>query len=165
MQHAQEEEELSDEHDDQQENEPPSGYSQSAEQSDFANHNEDTGDFHMSFPSSLVSVFSEATPTAQYQEYNPYAEPRTPPQEENDDDLGDYVYNTTTQRSGKLHFLYPDVPIFSFLVLYLYFVEYFFNDLNRFFLSIHHPNNEMRFFCTDEPTSASSPHEEYNSAS
>ncbi|KAF1770025.1 hypothetical protein GCK72_001842 [Caenorhabditis remanei] len=83
--HAQEEEELSDEHDDQQENEPPSGYSQSAEQSDFANHNEDT----------------EATPTAQYQEYNPYAEPRTPPQEENDDDLGDYVYNTTTQRSDE----------------------------------------------------------------
>ncbi|UMM13940.1 hypothetical protein L5515_001972 [Caenorhabditis briggsae] len=35
----------------------------------------------------------EDSSTAQYQEYNPYAKPRTPPQEE--EDIGDYVYNTT----------------------------------------------------------------------
>uniref|UniRef100_A0A1I7T9G8 WD_REPEATS_REGION domain-containing protein n=1 Tax=Caenorhabditis tropicalis TaxID=1561998 RepID=A0A1I7T9G8_9PELO len=63
-------------------NEPASESSQQVSQNYYENHEEDITEYQQ-----------ETTATAQYQEYNPYAEPRTPPQE--DDDLGDYVYNTT----------------------------------------------------------------------
>ncbi|ULU12947.1 hypothetical protein L3Y34_015870 [Caenorhabditis briggsae] len=68
----------------QQENEPPSDYSQSAAESQqyYTQQGEEASDYQ-----------PEDSSTAQYQEYNPYAEPRTPPQEE--EDIGDYVYNTT----------------------------------------------------------------------
>ncbi|CAI79161.1 WD_REPEATS_REGION domain-containing protein [Caenorhabditis elegans] len=64
-----------DEHD-QQENEPPSDYTQEGGHEYYRSH--------------------EEYDAAQYQEYNPYAEPRTPPRED-DEEIGNYVYNSTTE--------------------------------------------------------------------
>ncbi|CAN99681.1 WD_REPEATS_REGION domain-containing protein [Caenorhabditis elegans] len=68
-----------DEHD-QQENEPPSDYTQEGGHEYYRSHEE----------------YDENAPAAQYQEYNPYAEPRTPPRED-DEEIGNYVYNSTTE--------------------------------------------------------------------